>query len=162
MKKYPKNHFGFSHLLDESHDDQVYLLEKSVMKEIKKRPELSSIKDVGFSFEGEPTKLECTVSLRDGRSITKTFADHVDEGAVKFCDYEATAYFGFEKLGEVEKFFCDGPLEYDFLSVHEPELCEQLRKGYMLSSTPNTENGSEFTESDLEFFLGIINEKEVA
>jgi hypothetical protein len=163
LKKYPKNHFGFSHLLDGTHDDQIYMLEKSVMNEVKNRPELSNIKSVKFSFEGEDkTRLECTVNLRDGRTITREFTSYVDEGAIHFCDYEAAAYFGFDKYNEVEKFFEDGPLEHDFLSVHEPDLCEQLRKGYMLSSTPNTENGSEFTESDLEFFLGLLNESDVA
>lgn len=156
--KYDQNHLGFSHHLQNSMDDNLHNLNESVMLEVKNRKELSSIKNVSFDLESEPLRLEVTVSLRDGRKEQRIYSSHVDKSAVELPRYVSEAYFGVEKTRAISSFFDDGALEHEFLTVHEPDLCKQLEEDYLLNCAPNTMNGHEFTDSDLRFFLDIINE----
>lgn len=154
---------GYNFLLAEKINDQLRALNSS-MNELmtdSKNEELSKFKNIEFELEGlfenNSLKLVVKYTLLNDASGSKIFTSHVDSGAIEVYKDFILAYYGDEKFKKIAKRLetLDGVLDFDFLKENEPELLNQLASIYLLDSSPNTEYGSEYTDSDKEFFREI-------
>lgn len=155
-----KEILGFNYHLDERADSELDSLNESINEIIKARPEFKSIKEVTFFIKDEDDSdslsLMTKVHFRSGDSIESEFTSHVDKSAIELSRNELEAYFPKEQIVKIEKYLENGVLESEYLEAHEPQVFKSLSKIYLISLAPNTLNGAEFTSSDREFFLKIV------
>lgn len=159
------NKIGYSYTMNERNSERLYGLNESMNELMESNETMKKFKKVDFDIEGVylDKNLELVVyyETKDGKSGKEVYSTHVDEGVIDLTESTIQAYCGMEKYNEVKKDLEDnyGILEADYLKENEPELFNQLAESYLLSCSPNTKDGSEFTDQDEIFFKDILNKE---
>lgn len=156
------NKLGYSYILNENNDNRLYSLNESISEMMTEDTILKQFESIEFEIEGsvEDKNLRMMVSYttKDGKIGKKEYSSHVDDGAIELNEYLIKTYFGEERLKNIKKDLDAhfGILEADYLKNNEPDFFQQLSEEYLLQSSPDINNGCEFTDSDKNFFNDIL------
>jgi hypothetical protein len=157
------NKLGYSYKMSERNSEKLYSLNESIKSLMSSNETLKMFKEIEFELKGSiqdnNLKLIVNYITKDGREGQELFTSHVDEGAIELTESVIIAHFGIEKYNEIKRELDKnyGIFEADYLKSKEPELYNQLAEEYLLQSSPDVDNGAEFTDQDEIFFKDILN-----